>query len=348
MKAQKLVAYGAALEARELPDLHPQGPGVVVRLSHCGVCHSDLHLRDGFFSLGPDRRLDIRESRNLPFTLGHEMVGTVVALGPEAEGVAVGDRRIVYPWIGCGRCATCARGLEHLCPRGHHLGITVDGGYGEQVLVPHARYLVPFDGIAADHAGPLACSGITAYSALQKIAPAGTGDPVLIIGAGGVGLMAVQIATALFGAAPLVAEIDPAKGAAALAAGAAEILDPRDKASLVRVTRELGGAHAALDFVGSEQSAGFGLAALRRGGTLVMVGLYGGALILPLPNLPLRSIALTGSYVGSLADLKALVALIQRGQVAPVPVTLRPLGEANEALADLAAGRAVGRIVLTM
>lgn len=348
MKAQKLVAYGAPLAEQERPELRPQGTEVVLRLARCGICHSDLHLQEGFFELGQGRRLDIREGRPLPFTLGHEMVGTVAALGPDAAGVAVGDRRIVYPWIGCGSCATCARGLEHLCPRNRHLGITVDGGYAQQVLVPHPRYLVAFDGIDQDLAGPLACSGITAYSALQKLAPVGPADPLLIIGAGGVGLMAVQLAQALFGVAPLVAEIDPAKGAAALAAGAAEVLDPRDKASIVRLSRELGGVHGALDFVGSEQSTGFGLAALRRGGALVVVGLYGGALTLPIPNLPFRSLSLLGSYVGTLGDLQALVALVQAGKVNPIPVRLRPLAEANEALADLKAGRVVGRTVLAM
>ncbi|RJF94341.1 hypothetical protein D3874_00340 [Oleomonas cavernae] len=117
MKRQKMVEYGAPLCEVVEPDPVPQGSEVLVRVTRCGVCHSDVHIHEGFFDLGGGNRADIRANRKLPFTLGHEIVGTVVATGPAAEGVAVGDARVVYPWIGCGACPTCARGWNTCAPR---------------------------------------------------------------------------------------------------------------------------------------------------------------------------------------------------------------------------------------
>ncbi|MCW0183267.1 alcohol dehydrogenase [Zavarzinia sp.] len=349
MKSQKMVDYAAPLCELVAPDPVPEGTEVVVRISRCGVCHSDLHIHEGYFEMGGGNRLDIRAGRKLPFTLGHEIVGQVIAAGPAAEGVSVGDRRVVYPWIGCGSCGVCARGLEHLCPKGRHLGVNVDGGYADTVLVPHPRYLLDYAGIEEDRAGPLACSGLTAYSALKKIPAAGAGDPLLIIGAGGVGLMAIQVAKALYPAAPLVvAEIDPVKGEAARAAGASEIVDPRDKDTLAKLQKTYGGIHAAFDFVGAEATVNLAIRSLRRGGTAVIVGLFGGALTMPIPLFPWNGITVLGSYVGTLPELAELLDLVKAGKVAPIPVTLRPMSEATEALHDLKAGKVLGRTVLTV
>lgn len=349
MKRQKMVEYGAPLCEVVEPDPTPQGTEVVVRITRCGVCHSDIHIHEGFFDMGGGNRADIRANRKLPFTLGHEIVGRVVAVGPDAAGVTVGQARVVYPWIGCGTCPTCARGLEHLCPRNRHLGVNVEGGFGDTVTVPHPRYLLDYAGIDENRAGPLACSGLTAYSALNKIPAAGADDPLLIIGAGGVGLMAIQIAKALYPHAPLiVAEIDPVKAEAAKAAGAAEVIDPRDKESLPRLQKAYGGVHAAFDFVGAETTVQLAARGLRRGGTAIVVGLFGGAFTLPIPLFPWNGIAVVGSYVGSLAELTALLELVRTGKVAPIPVTLRPMAEASDALHDLQAGKVVGRVVLAV
>lgn len=348
MKSQKMVEYAAPLCEQVAPDPVPQGTEVVVRISRCGVCHSDLHIYEGYFEMGGGNRLDVRGGRKLPFTLGHEIVGTVTAIGPEAEGVALGDRRVVFPWIGCGACPTCVRGLEHLCPKGRHLGVNVDGGYADTVMVPHPRYVLDYAGIDEDRAGPLACSGLTAYSALKKIPAAGEGDPLLIVGAGGVGLMAIQVARSLYPAAPvIVAEIDPVKAEAAKAAGAAEVIDPRDKDSLNRLQKGYGGVHAAFDFVGADATLQLAIRGLRRGGTAVVVGLFGGALNMPIPLFPWNGISVVGSYVGSLPELAELLDLVKAGKVGAIPVSLRPMAEATAALHDLKAGKVVGRTVLT-
>lgn len=349
MKRQKMVEYGAPLCEVVEPDPVPRGTEVLVRITRCGVCHSDVHIHEGFFDMGGGNRADIRANRKLPFTLGHEIVGTVVALGPDAEGVAIGDSRVVYPWMGCGACATCARGLEHLCPKSRHLGVNVEGGFGDSVLVPHHRYVLDYSGIDENRAGPLACSGLTAFSAMNKIPAAGASDPLLIIGAGGVGLMAIQVARALHPDAPLiVAEIDPVKAQAAKEAGATVVIDPREKESLTRLQREFGGVHAAFDFVGAESTVQLAARGLRRGGTAIIVGLFGGAFTLPIPLFPWNGITVMGSYVGSLEELTRLLDLIRTGRVAPIPVTLRPMAEASEALHDLREGKVIGRTVLAV
>ena len=142
MHRQSLIAYGAPLCETIVDCPTPHGSEVLVRIERCGVCHSDLHMQDGYFLLGDDKRLDVT-GRTLPFTLGHEIAGAIESAGPEAEGAASG-RVAVYPWIGCGTCAACRAGEENLCAAPRHLGITADGGYASHVLVPHPRYLLDY------------------------------------------------------------------------------------------------------------------------------------------------------------------------------------------------------------
>ena len=139
MHRQSLVDYGKPLQATEAPTPAPQGSEVLLRVSHCGVCHSDIHLQDGYFDLGGGQKLDVRGNRPMPFTLGHEIAGAVEAAGPDAQGVTKGKRYAAYPWIGCGKCGLCARGDEHLCNAPRVLGVTVDGGYATHVMVPDAQ-----------------------------------------------------------------------------------------------------------------------------------------------------------------------------------------------------------------
>ena len=197
-----------------------------MRVEACGVCHSDLHIWQGYFDLGDGRRVSHADRGcTLPFTLGHEIVGEVAALGPDAEGAAVGERRIVFPWIGCGACEACAAGDENLCPKPRSLGARVNGGYSDHVMVPHGRYLVDFDGVDEDLACTYACSGLTAYGALTKVKHLGGRDHVVVIGAGGVGLSAIQIAPSVTEANVIVADLDATKREAGLGAGARHAVD---------------------------------------------------------------------------------------------------------------------------
>src|SRR5258708_2855496 len=226
--------------------------------------------------------------KSLPLTPGHEIVGEVVALGPEATGAKVGDRRVVFPWIGCHAptCPECSRGEEHMCSKAA-LGVFRHGGYSDHVLVPHPKYLVAYDGLPTELAATYACSGLTAYGALKKIGKLGPNDKLLIIGAGGVGMSGIRLAKIVTGIAPIVADIDPGKRAAALENGAAEAIDPAGPGAareLVKATQ--GGVAAAVDFVGAEPTVRFGTGVLRKSGKLVIVGLYGGSLEMPIPVFP--------------------------------------------------------------
>lgn len=346
MRSYAMPGFGGALVERIEPAPVPTGSEVLMRVDASGVCHSDLHIWEGGFDLGGDKRLDFRPFVTLPHTLGHEIAGTVIACGPEVQGVAVGDRRVVYPWIGCGRCARCSAGDEHLCATPAALGTRRRGGFSDTVLVPHARYLFDFAGVREEFACTCACSGLTAFSALKKAAPAARGEPLLIIGAGGVGLAAIRLACSVYGVAPVVAEIDRSKWDAARAAGAAKIIDPRDADALKTLMNDTGGVAAAIDFVGAQASASFAMGVLRKGGRLVLVGLFGGALEIALPLLPLRAISLIGSFVGSLAEMQELMALARAGQLQEIPLQRRSLSSAQQTLEELKQGRIIGRVVL--
>ncbi|MBI1179144.1 MAG: alcohol dehydrogenase catalytic domain-containing protein [Alphaproteobacteria bacterium] len=347
MKSQAITAFGQPLEEVTGDTPQPQGAEVVVKVSHCGVCHSDVHIHDGYFDMGGGNKLDMTRGIKLPFTMGHEIEGEVVAVGPDVTGAKVGDRRVVFPWIGCGHCAICARGDEHLCNAPRQLGVNIAGGYADAVLVPHERYLLDYEGIPEGLAATYMCSGLTAFSALKKIGTPGPDDAVLIVGAGGVGMMGVQFARALFETAPLVADISAEKLAAAQKAGAGATYDASDAAIVKQIRTDTGGGvFAAIDFVGSESSFALARGSLRKGGTAVVVGLFGGAFSMPIPMLPFTSMQLKGSFVGSLAETREMLELVKQDAVDPIPVAERPLDQASATLDDLRAGRIVGRVVL--
>ncbi len=349
MRAMQIIEWGKPLELREYPTPEPKGREVLVRVTACGVCHSDLHIWSGQFDLGDGEILDI-EARGVkpPFTMGHEPLGTVEALGPEAEGVAVGESYIVYPWIGCGECEHCQQAsTELLCMAPRVIGTRVDGGYADYVIVPDAKYLVDYTGVPQDLACTYACSGLTAYSALKKIGELTADDCLITIGAGGVGLSAVHFASAVTPAKVITADVDGTKRAAARQIGAHDTID-NSEVDAVQKALEMtgGGAAATIDFVGRPETARFGVDVLRRGGRQIQVGLYGEKAAIPLPFFPLKMMSMIGSYVGSLDEMHELMELVKAGRVPPIPVEARPLEAVNSALEDLTNGNVLGRVVV--
>ncbi len=346
MLSYRVEAFGKPLAQviRETPV--PQGSEVIVKVGSCGVCHSDVHLHDGYFDLGGDAKLDMTRTVTLPRTLGHEIAGTVVAVGPQAQGVNVGDRRVVFPWIGCGVCSLCAAGNEHLCNKPAALGIHRDGGFADHVSVPHPKYLLDYGALAEEQACTYACSGLTAWSALKKVAPLGPKDPLLIIGAGGVGLSGIRLARKLFEAPPIVVELDQSKWDIAREAGAGEVIDPTADGAAKALMKATGGVAAAIDFVGSAATFNFGFNALRKAGKLVCVGLFGGSTPIVPAMVSMKAVSVTGSYVGSLAEMQELMAFARDGSLPNLPLTSQPLANATDALADLRAGRIRGRTIL--
>ncbi len=347
MFRQSMTAYGAPLEPTTAATPTPKGTEILVRISHCGVCHSDIHMHDGYFDLGDGKQLDVRSGRSLPFTLGHEIAGHVEAVGEEADGITPGMACAVYPWIGCGECSRCEAGEEHLCDKARHLGINVDGGYSSHVIAPHPRHIIDISGIAPELAGSLMCSGITAFGALKKGEPWLASGPLMIVGLGGVGMMGLEIALAKYGVPVVAADISPEKRQAALERGAKGVFDPADPEARRQVLKSAGAASVAVDFVGSGASLTFAQSVVGKASAVVVAGLMGGRFSLPVPMFPLRQLAILGTFVASPADARELAAMVRAGKVKPIPVDLRPLDEANAALDDLRAGRVLGRVVLT-
>ena len=352
MLSYDIVEHGKPLQKalRETPT--PQGTEVLVRVTRCGVCHTDLHLWEGYFDLGGGRKYYVKDRGQVPpITLGHEPYGVVEAIGPEARsaepGVAVGWKGIVYPWIGCGACAVCRAGQDNYCLAPRFIGAGKPGAYATHILVPHPKYLVGADGVDPSFAATLACSGLTAYSAAKKLQPFGADDWVAVIGCGGLGLIGVAILSVI-GAGNIVAcDLDPAKLEAAKRLGARATVDTRVPDAAKQIQKiSSGGVAGAIDFVGVSATATLGVAALRKGGRYVLVGLMGGELALGLVALAQRAISATGNYVGTLQELKEVVELARDGRLAMPPIETRPAAEINRTLEDLKAGKILGRAVL--
>jgi D-arabinose 1-dehydrogenase-like Zn-dependent alcohol dehydrogenase len=348
MRCYCVMHHGKPLELVEKDTPRTAGTEVLVRVTAAGLCHTDLHIWEGYYDLGGGKRLNLSD-RGIkpPIVLSHEVCGEVVAAGEQAGDLRPGTRCLIHPWIGCGECAACLRGEENICPKGRALGVARPGGFADYVLVPHPRYLVDIDGMDEAEAAPLACAGVTTYSAIKKLGDGVRHEPVLIIGAGGLGLMAIEVLKALGAHGAIVVDIDPAKREAALAAGARAVVDGKAAdAAQQLISATQGGAGPILDLVGSTATVSLAIGSARRGGHIVICGLMGGDITLSLPTLPLRPLCIQGSYVGTLAELREMVALVKRSGMKPIPVSRRPLAEVNQAIDELHHGRVIGRTVL--
>ena len=172
MRAWAVVENGAPLQELELPTPEPKGTEVLIEVTHCGVCHSDLHIWEGYYDIGGGKKMSLKDRGVvLPLAMGHEIVGRVAKLGPDAKGVKTGDLRIVFPWLGCGTCEKCLAEEDNMCLVPRSLGVYANGGYGTHVIAPHPRHLVDPGTLDPAVAATYACSGITVYSAIRKAMP---------------------------------------------------------------------------------------------------------------------------------------------------------------------------------
>ena len=348
MRAWAVIANGADLQSIEMPTPEPVGGQVLLEVTHCGVCHSDLHIWEGYYDLGGGKKMSLKDRGVvLPLAMGHEIVGRVVKLGPEAQGVKVGDVRIVFPWVGCGTCDRCLAEEDNMCLKGRALGVLQNGGYATHVLAPAVRHLVDPGTVDPAIAATYACSGITVYSALKKLMPLPPDAPIVLVGAGGLGLNAIAVLKAMGHRAIASVDIDPVKLAAAKAAGATITVDGSGEGVSQRIIDACGGpVRGVVDMVNGTATARFAYGALRKGGRMVQVGLFGGEITLPLPLLAMMELTVGGSYVGNPKELRELVALANAGKLAALPVTTVPMDQANAALMRLKDGHVTGRIVL--
>ena len=347
MKGWMVVEAKQPLEDVELPTPVPTGSEVLIEVTHCGVCHSDLHFWKGEYNMGGGVIMKLAERGvELPRAPGHEVVGRVAGLGPDASGVAIGDLRVVYPWLGCGTCADCTNERDNMCLMGRAIGIVRHGGFASHVVVPHARYLMDPGEVDPALAATYACSGITCYSAVSKIMPLEADKPVLVVGAGGVGLLMIAMLRA-FGHRNIISvDLEAAKRQAAHDAGAIHVIDGAPDGLAARINAACGPVAAAIDCVNSESTASAALDALGKGGKLVLVGVAGGILKISLSAMIFRSQSVLGNLTGSPADLRAVLKLANAGKLQPTPITLCPHEQANQVLLDLKAGKVNGRAVL--
>jgi alcohol dehydrogenase/propanol-preferring alcohol dehydrogenase len=235
-----------------------------------------------------------------------------------------------------------------MCTRAaRSLGVYKNGGYATHVVAPHPRHLVDPGSIDPALAATYACSGITVFSAIKKCMPLAPEEAIVLVGAGGLGLNAIAILKAMGHRHIISVDVSPAKRDGALKAGATKAVDGSGEGVAKRIIEAAGGPVAAvIDLVNGTATARFGFDALRKGGRLVQVGLFGGELTVALPIMAIRALTVQGSYVGTVKDLRELVALAQGGGVESLPVELVPQREANEALMRLRDGRVAGRLVL--
>ena len=350
MRAWAVVECGQPLQELEWPTPEPAGAQVLLEVTHAGVCHSDLHIWEGIYDLGSRGQMKLTDRGvKLPLAMGHEIVGRVLKCGPEAAGkVAVGQSYVVFPWVGCGHCHWCLAEEENMCATPRSLGVFQNGGYATHVLATHWSHLVGIEGVDPALAATYACSGITVYSAINKLLPLDPETPVVLVGAGGLGLNAIAILKALGHRRICVVDVNEAKLAGARAQGATDTVLATEEGTPGKIIAACGGpVSAIIDLVNGTATARFAFDALAKGGKLVQVGLFGGEMTLPLPLMPIRALTVQGSYVGNVKELRALIGIAREGKIPAIPVSAVPFRDADAALNRLRSGQVNGRIVLT-
>ena len=347
MKSAQIIEPNKPLEINETELPKPNGNQVIVKVKSTGVCHSDLHLWEGGYDTGDGFMKVTDRGVKFPVTPGHEVVGSVEEIGDSVQGVDIGDLVLVYPWIGCGECTTCEKGDTNLCESPKSLGVFQDGGYAEYVLVPDAKFLAKIDNLDPDAAASLACSGLTAFTAVKK-ALTNSPENILIVGAGGLGLMGVQIANALTKANIICADLDDEKLESAKKLGATHIINTKESDAVKKIMSICNekGVDSIIDFVNAPPTVKMDLSLIRKRGNIILVGLFGGSVELSLVSVPLKAITIQGAYTGNYNDMLELIKLAQRGVINPILSKHYKLDDANTALDDLKNRKIIGRAVI--
>ncbi len=334
MHAAVVKEFGAPLSVEEYP-LPTPGPGqALIKLISSGVCHTDLHAAEGDWPVKPSP----------PFVPGHEGVGDVVALGEGVTSLAVGDRvGNAWLWSACGDCEYCRTGWETLCESQQNGGYSVDGSFGEYMLVD-AEFAprIP-EGADPVEIAPVLCAGVTVYKGL-KMTEARPGQWVVISGIGGLGHIAVQYAVAM---GLRVAAVDIAEDKLALARkhGAEITVNAMTEDPVEAIQAQTGGVHGVLVTAVHPAAFGQAIGMTRRGGTIVFNGLPPGDFPAPIFDVVLKGLTIRGSIVGTRQDMEEAIDFYARGLIHPT-VSTRSLGEINEVLDEMRGGKIDGRVVI--
>ena len=347
MKSAQIIEPNKPLQINEIVLPNPNGNQVIIRVKSTGVCHSDLHLWEGGYDTGDGFMKVTDRGVKFPVTPGHEVVGTVEQVGDSVEGVNIGDLVLVYPWIGCEQCPTCQNGDTNLCESPKSLGVFQNGGYAEYVLVPNSKFLAKINNLDPDAAASLACSGLTAFTAIKK-ALVNKPENILIVGAGGLGLMGVQIAKALTNSNIICADLDDEKLNSAKKLGATHTVNTKEPDAIKEIMSICNekGVDSIIDFVNAPPTVKMDLSIIRKRGNIVLVGLFGGSVDLSLVSIPLKAITIQGAYTGNYNDMIELIQLAESGVINPIVSKHYTLDEANIALEDLKNRKIIGRAVI--
>lgn len=339
MKAVQVVGYHTKLQLTEVPDPEVKGPlDVVVKIGGAGVCRTDLHVLEGQWAA--------KTGVELPYTIGHENAGWVHAVGDAVTNVAVGDKVIVHPLITCGLCRACRFGDDVHCQNSQFPGIDVNGGYADYLLTSARSVVKIDDNLEPADVAALADAGLTAYHAAAKAARATRpGDVCVMIGAGGLGHIGIQVMKAI--SAVTLVVVDRNQAALDLARQIGADLTVLADGNHVEKVLELTGGHGAeavVDFVGEGGATAEGVAMLRRAGNYYVVG-YGENIDVPTIDVISTEINFIGNLVGSYNDLQELMVLAAKGSV-KLHTTTYPLEDFQHALDDLDNGLVRGRAIL--
>jgi alcohol dehydrogenase, propanol-preferring len=311
MRALRLTEWQSDPVITEVPVPEPLGQEVLVEVAAAGLCRTDLHIMSSPPGAYP---------YTLPFTLGHESAGRVAALGPQAAGARVGDPVVVYSRWGCGTCWQCAQGRDNACVRTHSGphggGLGRDGGLAEYLLVPSARYLVPTPGLDPVRTAPLADAALTSYHAVKlSLEQLHSESTAVVIGAGGLGHMAVQILKAITPARIVVVDLRSAALEMARAAGAEVTLSADElTAEQIRAETDPDGASVVFDFVGNDATLALAAASVAQGGDVTFVGRGGGELRVAPGLLPYETTVRMPTW-GTVEELAEVVALARAGAI---------------------------------
>ncbi|GAA1252042.1 NAD(P)-dependent alcohol dehydrogenase [Prauserella halophila] len=340
MKAIQVVGYHEKLQPAEVPMPEPTGPyDVVVKIGGAGVCRTDVHILEGQWAE--------KSGVTLPYTIGHENAGWVHAVGSAVTNVVEGDKVIVHPLVTCGLCRACRSGDDVHCEQSLFPGIDTHGGYAEY-LKTSARSVVRIDdSLEPADVAALADAGLTAYHAVAKAARTlRPGDRCVVIGAGGLGHIGIQVLKALTAAELIVVDrnADAVKLAVSIGADRGVVADGNHVTQVLELTGG-NGAEVVVDFVGEGGATAEGVRMLRRAGDYHVVG-YGENIDIPTIDIISTEINFIGNLVGSYNDLCDLMVLAAQGKVR-LHTSKYPLERFQDAIDDLEAGRVRGRAILT-
>ncbi|RNB90254.1 alcohol dehydrogenase AdhP [Brevibacillus fluminis] len=336
MKAAVVNQFHEKLEIKEVPIPELEHGEVLVKIKACGVCHTDLHAAHGDWPVKP----------KLPLIPGHEGVGVIESVGPGVTSLKVGDR-VGIPWLysACGECEYCLSGRETLCQSQQNAGYSVDGGYAEYCKAPAAYVAKVPDNLSFEEVAPIFCAGVTTYKAL-KVANVAPGEWVAIYGIGGLGHIALQYAKAM-GMNVVAVDIQDDKLELAKELGADITINGRNVDPVEAIEQAVGGVHGAVSVAVTKKAFEQAYRSVRRGGSLVVVGLPNDELPIPIFDTVLNGVTVKGSIVGTRKDLQEALDFAARGKVKAI-IETQPLDKINEIFDRMVNGQINGRVVLTL